>query len=51
VTDASGDPAAWLAQVITVGFLALVHVTSFAIALIAYYANRHVPGFIPDEAR
>jgi hypothetical protein len=51
LTDVTGDPSAWQAQVITIGLIMLVQVVSFTIALIAYYANRHVPGFSPDEAR
>jgi len=41
------NQAALQAQVATVSLLALVEFGCFTIALVAYYANRHVPGFVP----
>jgi hypothetical protein len=43
----SMDLGVWQSQVANLGFLNLFQITLFSIALVAYHANRHVPGFVP----
>lgn len=43
------DQSAFQAQVATLSLLAGVEFVSFILALIAYHANRHVPGFLPES--
>jgi hypothetical protein len=49
VVDPGNMPPTMPAHVATLTALELVQAASFVIALIAYHANRHVPGFLPDR--
>jgi hypothetical protein len=40
-----------LAQTFTVVFLSTITIIAYALALIAYHANRHRPGFAPESQR
>jgi hypothetical protein len=43
------DPLAWEAMFATLVFLNVCQVLVFVVALLAYHANRHLPGFLPKQ--
>jgi hypothetical protein len=47
MVDTEANPSAWYAQSITVIILDILQVSIFTAALLAYYANRSLPGFLP----
>jgi hypothetical protein len=38
-----------VAQTGTILFLTVITILAYTLALVAYYANRHRPGFVPEE--
>jgi hypothetical protein len=44
------DPAASQAQLTTFFFIQIIQVAAFLLALLAYYANRQLPGFLPQRS-
>jgi hypothetical protein len=47
VMDTEANPSAWYAQSITLFILDIIQVGAFSAALLAYHANRPLPGFLP----
>jgi tRNA A-37 threonylcarbamoyl transferase component Bud32 len=45
------DRSVLLAQTGTILLMAVLAILAYALALIAYYANRHRPGFVPEEEK
>jgi len=48
LVEVADNPAMFLASAITALFATAIQILAFCIALVAYYANRHIPGFTPD---
>jgi hypothetical protein len=44
------DPSMALAYAAVLGLLCVSQIATFVAALIAYYANRRIPGFLPDAS-
>jgi hypothetical protein len=47
LVDSAVSPSAWYAQNTTLIILDILQVSVFSAALLAYYANRSLPGFLP----
>jgi tRNA A-37 threonylcarbamoyl transferase component Bud32 len=45
------DPFPIVAQTGTILFLTVITILAYTLALVAYYANRHRPGFVPEEEK
>ena len=45
------DPSTTLAQVVTILLLNALTILAYTLALVAYYKNRHHPGFVPEEEK
>ena len=45
------DPSMSIAWVNTILLVNAMTILAYALALVAYYANRHRPGFVPEDAK